>query len=184
MFSKTNSILLMLVAVIAFSFIFYGNTARAEETNLTTSQIESIRSSCAGTESTLGQLHSNDALLRVNVGQAYESISTRLIKRFNSRVAYNNLNNSALILASDNYDKSLDAFRNSYRDYETSLSELIATDCQNNPTDFYNHLIVTRDKRLAVRKNIELINGQLQNYADNVNAFEVNYRTVAEQNES
>lgn len=168
-----------LAGLLAFSM-----PAKAEPVNLTPGQTEYVRSVCSSTETSLIQLHTNDALLRVNVGQSYESISTRLIKRFNSRVAFNNLNNSSLLTVTSEYDKSLDLFRNAYRDYETSLSSLSEMDCQNEPANFFSLLESTRAKRLNVRNSIISMNTHLQKYSSEVLNFETNYRTVAGQDGS
>ena len=164
--------------------LVFSGTARADDIHLTPNQLERVKSICLSSEASLNQLHSNDALLRVNVGQNYESINNRLMKRFNSRVSYNNLNNSALVASTNEYDKSLDIFRNSYRDYETSLSSLISLNCDQNPAEFYNLLEITRAKRANVRASVENINAQLENYSTEVNNFDTNYRSVAGQGEN
>lgn len=164
--------------------LVFSGTARADDIHLTPNQLERVKSICLSSEASLNQLHSNDALLRVNVGQSYESISNRLMKRFNSRVSYNNLNNSALVASTNEYDKSLDIFRNSYRDYETSLSSLISLKCDESPAEFYALLESTRAKRTNVRANVENINAQLENYSAEVNNFDTNYRSVAGQGEN
>lgn len=180
----TKRIALFLLSATAVVLFLMTSSANAEETHLTPNQAEYISSVCKTIEPSLTQLHSNDALLRVNVGQNYESIGTRLLNRFSARVQFNNLNNSNLVTANDEYDKSLVLFRNAYRDYEVSLSELIALDCQKEPTRFFNTLENTRSKRQAVRQQVEAVNAQLQIFMDTVNQFEEGYRTVAGQNGS
>lgn len=158
--------------------------ARADDTHLTPNQLERVRAVCSSSEASLNQLHTNDALLRVNLGQNYESIGTRLIKRFNSRVSYNNLNNSLLVATTNEYDKSLNAFRNTYSIYESSLSSLISLNCDENPAEFYNLLEETRTKRENVRASVTNVNAQLENYVKEVENFETNYRSVAGQSEN
>lgn len=179
---KRSKLIFFVVSLSVLGFFGLSKNAGADEIHLTPNQLDYIKASCEATEVSLSQLHSNDALSRVNLGQSYEAISTRLIKRFNSRVAYNNLNNSSLVAVSNEYDKSLNLFRNSYQEYEVSLSNLISIDCQNNPEQFFGKLESTRTKRLLVRENVDNVNTQLKNYSIEVNNFETNFQTLAGKN--
>ncbi len=185
MFSKnvliyiSLALTLSLASLGAYIFLAY-QPAAAQEEPLSTMQLHQISSTCRQAEGSLGQLQTNDALVRVNSGQAYESISTRLMKRFNARVAYNNLNNSALVLATTNYDRDLDIFRNAYREYDVTMGKLISIDCERHPASFYKQLELARQKRLNVRHTIEVINNNLKEYGLEVDNFEANYRLVAQ----
>ena len=57
-----------------------------------------IRSQCQSIRSTLQRIQHNDALLRVNVGQAYNTISTNLIAKLNSRLALAQIDSSRMVV--------------------------------------------------------------------------------------
>jgi len=104
---------------------------KAQSTNtISDSQIKLIKTNCVSTKDTLNRIHASDALLRVNMGQIYESISTKLMDGFNGRVVGNNLNGINLISISSEYGQTLDKFRADYINYEEKMSTAMSIDCQ------------------------------------------------------
>lgn len=79
-------------------------------TVLTESQIESIKDRCLASKVALNKLHSTDALLRVNLGQKYENISSRLMAPLNSRVALNSYDSLDLVETTVDFNRALDVF--------------------------------------------------------------------------
>lgn len=66
------------------------------------------------------------------MGQSYESISTKLMVRFNNRLANNNITNDNLLGVTNSFAMVLDTFRFDYISYEEQLTIAINIDCQNN----------------------------------------------------
>ncbi len=144
----------------------------AQENALSERHINHIRDNCVSAKNTLSQLHASDALLRVNRGQLYESISTKLMSRFNTRVSNNGFNNSDLVSVTTGYGRTLDAFRSSYQTYEEQLSVALRIDCQKNPTQFYEAVASARTKRSQVNSDIIRLNRYIDDYQKAVEALE------------
>jgi len=153
----------------------------AQNNTITSQQAEQIRSNCVSTKNTLNQLHASDALLRVNRGQVYESILTKLMDRFNGRLSNKNINNSDFISITDKYSSMLDSFRADYQTYEEHLSIALNVDCSSNPTEFYNAVASARTKRDQVHTDVVKLNQFLDQYQLALNQFEKDYQTAAKE---
>lgn len=154
---------------------------RAQDTTtITPQQIEYIRGNCISLKNTLNQTHISDALLRVNMGQRYELISTKLMNRFNARVGSNNFSNTGLISAYRNFNTELENFRIDYKSYEEKLSETINIDCVLEPTAFYEAIILVRIERFQVYSDIVKLNKYIDEYLSAVNVFENSFKTIIE----
>lgn len=151
----------------------------AQDANITPQQIEQIRGNCVSLKNTLNQLHVSDALLRVNMGQRYELMSTKLMDRFNSRVSSNNLSNIGLVFVSNGYKTALDVFRSDYKTYEENLSATIKINCDSQPSAFYEAIVTARANRSQVHTDIVNLNQFIDQYQSAVIQFEQNYQTVA-----
>lgn len=145
-------------------------------TNLSQSQQAAIVANCSSTKNTLNQLHVSDALLRVNMGQMYEAISTKLMDGFNNRVSNNGFNNSNLSGVSNSYDSQLDKFRSDYITYEDNLSTAINIDCKKNPTGFYDAVSTARNDRIKVHDDVVQLNKLIDEYGLRVNQFKDDYQ--------
>lgn len=123
-----------------------------------------IVAACTATRSSLSQLHRSDASMRVNRGQLYEYISTKLMARFNGRVALNRLDSTALVAATANYEKALATFRDTYQVYEEQLSGVLRTDCKGQPEAFYEGILSARQKRSDVAHAVAELQAALDSY--------------------
>ena len=146
-----------------------------ESDSITDAQMVKIRSQCTDLQSTLTRVHVNDALLRVNRGQLYELLSTKLMARLNSRIALNRLDSTKLIAATTIYEKHLKEFRANYQAYEEALSGTIKTNCVNQPVLFYDQLQEVRVKRAEVFSSTEALGNSIQAYKDAFDEFKKPY---------
>lgn len=164
---------------IGFSLIVLGlvqvPVGAEESDSITDVQMVKIRSQCTDLQSTLNRVHVNDALLRVNRGQLYELLSTKLMARLNSRIALNRLDSTKLVAASTVYEQYLREFRANYQAYEEALSGTIKTNCVNQPVGFYDQLRDVRAKRLEVFKSTEKLESSIQAYKDAFDEFKQPY---------
>lgn len=120
---------------------------------MTEAHIARIRANCVDAQSTLSQLHASDALLRVNRGRLYESISTQLMVPFNSRVSINQLDGAKLVAISTTYEAQLASFRANYKLYEEAMSQALRINCTNEPVAFYDQVNSAHTKRQKVHDN-------------------------------
>src|SRR5688572_262917 len=136
---KRISILVFIFAATIVASAIAGHVSvRAENTPMTEAHIARIRDNCVDAQSTLRQLHASDALLRVNRGQLYESISTKLMAPLNSRISLNRLDGVNLVSIATTYEGQLTYFRQSYQQYEEAMSRTLKINCTNQPVVFYD----------------------------------------------
>jgi hypothetical protein len=169
---KRYSTLLLVFGAITLVSFYMSTAVHADDTSIpmTEAHITRIRNSCVQAQSSLTQLHATDALLRVNRGQIYESISTKLMEPLNSRAAINSLDATQLVSVATLYDQQLTAFRNDYQQYEQTMSKTLKIDCKNQPVEFYDSVTDTRNKRVTVHNDTVNLQTTIQSYKT---AFEV-----------
>ena len=138
---------------------------------MTEDHIARIRDNCVDAQSSLAQIHASDALLRVNRGQLYESISTKLMAPLNSRIALNKLDGGSLTTVTVAYESALDKFRNDYQDYEQALSAALQINCRNQPVAFFDSVRAARDDRTKVHDDITSLQGMIEKYRTTFEAF-------------
>lgn len=163
-----------LVLTVVFSGVSLLSVA-AEDTTITDQQVNRIRGNCTSAKNTLSQLHASDALLRVNMGQIYELMSTKLMDKFNSRVSSNDFDNSNLTSVFRSYNSALDTFRSDYQTYEEHLSSAISIDCLQQPVSFYDTVASARAERNRVHGDIIKLNQYIDQYQSAVSQFEKDY---------
>lgn len=150
-------------------------SAQSNKIGPTKTQIQLVRDNCLTLKTTINQLHTSDALLRVNMGQLYESLSIKLMSGFNNRIANNNFNNDVLTATTNSYNSTLDKFRTDYQAYEEQLSSAISINCNNQPASFYNAISLARNYRDQVHTDILKLNQSITRYQSNLDQFENDY---------
>lgn len=164
----------MITAVTLSGLIFIKVSAQSANQQ----QIDQVKINCLSIKNTLSQLLVSDALLRVNMGQRYELVSTKLMDRFNSRVSSNGLNIDNLSAASGSYKTQLDTFRADYIAYEENLASTVKIDCTNQPGEFYDSLVSTRLKRAQVYNDVTGLDYKISQYRSAVSDFETKYQSM------
>lgn len=169
----------LLIGIFGLAFLLLVPMAAKAENGepLTDAQLVQIRGRCTSIQSTLNRIHANDALLRVNQGQLYDRLSTNLMAPFNSRLALNRLDGTDLVRVTSTYEVHLSNFRSSYQSYEQSLSGALRSDCEKQPTTFYNLLETARDKRNKVKKSVDNLNKDITTYKEAFKSFAKPYET-------
>ena len=172
----------LIISCLAIAVVLTGAVflkVSAQDQPITSQQIDLIRGNCVSTKNTLNQLHASDALLRVNRGQIYESIETKLMNGFNGRLSNNNFNNSNMTSITNNYESTLNNFRSHYIIYEEQLASAISIDCSKQPGAFYEAISSARTKRSQVHADVVKLNQYIDQYQAAVDQFEKDYQTAA-----
>lgn len=157
---------------IVLTVVLAGSSAYAEPAApLSNSQQAQIRQNCSRIKTTLARIHANDGLLRVNQGQQYETIATKLMAPLNSRIALNQLDGVDMAKTTVDYNAQLSKFRTEYRQYEERLSALLRADCKKNPTEFYSLIKPARDYRERVSVTTTKLNQLIDQYQTQLDAF-------------
>jgi hypothetical protein len=150
----------------------------AAGTSLSDADIQKIQSTCQSMKTTLNQLDVSDALLRVNRGQFYESLASKLMDPFNGRLASNNIEVINFLSITNRYRSTLNSFRTDYSSYEQQLSNAMNTDCNKSPQAFYDAVQSARDKRNTVHSDVASINQAITDYQTAVSSFADTYKNA------
>lgn len=143
----------------------------ADNSTMTDTQIARIKSNCTSVKASLNQLRVNDALLRVNRGQMYDSMTSKLMSPFNSRVNSNNLDSTNLVSVTNNYNTAFTNFSNDYQLYAEQLSTAIDIDCQKEPVSFYDAVASTRADRNQVHSDVVILHQYIDDYSTAFTTF-------------
>lgn len=166
---------LLTVAALVVTVLSFVSLAPAHADPLTTDQSQHIVSTCSSIKSTLNQLHVSDTLLRVNRGQFYESMSSKLMTKFNARLNNNGIDNNAFVTITNDYTTLLNTFRTDYQLYEIQLSNTIAINCFKQPSTFNDAVVQARVLRNKVHDDVNNLNSQLVSYQTGVNTLLATY---------
>lgn len=172
-----KSIIICAITATAISGLSFWAVSAFDGT-MSDNQILQIRGQCLSVKNTLNQLHSSDALLRVNRGQIYESMYTKLMDKFNYRVSSNKLNNDELKTIATEYNLALNTFRSDYQYYEEQLTKAIDIDCSAKPTQFYDAVALARTKRAQVHIDVDILNEKIDNYQVALGKFEEAFQST------
>jgi hypothetical protein len=118
-------------------------------------------------------------LLRVNRGQFYESMASKLMDRFNTRLSNNSIDNNAFVTITNGYGATLNTFRADYQSYEQQLSATLAIDCTKQPTAFNDAMASARASRNKVHDDVTRLNQQITDYQTAVSNFATSYNQVS-----
>lgn len=171
---------LLIIGVIATVFLsMIGVRSVSAQATLTDQQLGQISANCLSIKNVLNQLHANDALLRVNRGQIYEAMSTKLMERFNARLNSNNLDSTGTQAVTNSYRAALATFRADYQAYERQLSAAIRVDCDQHPADFHAAIEDARTKRAKVHTDVIRLHQYIDDYRSAVSDFLINFERVS-----
>lgn len=119
---------------------------------------------CLAVKFKLSEVHQQDGLLRVTMGQRYENISTKLMARLNGRIVENRMDGGELIKLAANFETALSDFRDDYKAYEVSMNNLLKADCQSQKQTYYLALQDTKELRAEVQNDVEILNRSIDMY--------------------
>lgn len=157
---------------------FASMPVKAED--LTPDQAQRVKANCVSIKNSLEQLHATDALLRVNRGQVYESVASKLMDKFNDRLGSNQLDNKAMTTVTTNYRTALATFRTDYIAYEQKLSAAIRIDCTTQPNTFHTTVEEARKLRNTVHSDVQKLHRLMKDYHTSVSDFLLNYERISQ----
>lgn len=175
-----RALLIVTVSVLTIGALLGFMSTSAKADDLTPEQTQHIKANCVAIKGSLNQLHVSDALLRVNRGQVYESLGSRLMDSFNDRLSGNQLDNRAMTTVTNSYRNALLAFRTDYIAYEQKLSEAIRIDCVAQPNTFHTTIEEARKLRTVVHEDVLKIHRSIDDYRGAVSDFLLNFERIAQ----
>lgn len=126
---------------------------------ITSEQKTTIVDHCDAMKDSLKSLQRTDSRARVYLGRYYETILTNFITPLNIRLVENNISDAKLLDNQTSFASRRSSFNNNYISYQQSLEELVNVDCKSEPEKFYEKLLVTREKRKIVKKDVSKMRG-------------------------
>lgn len=175
-----RSIVLVIASLLSLGVLFAFSSTPARADDLSPEEVEQVKTNCVSIKNSLNQLHASDALLRVNRGQIYESMASKLMERFNNRLEINNLDNLAMSAVTASYRQALTTFRLDYIAYEQKLSEAIRIDCVSQPNTFHQTVLKARELRADVHDDVRRLHQIIDDYRSAVGSFLVNYERLSQ----
>lgn len=113
-----------------------------------------ISDHCNEIKNDLKNVQKNDARIRVFLGGKYETILTHFIVPLNIRLVENSLSNADLVENQNSFTETKSLFNNDYISYQQALENLVAMDCKNEPSSFYEQLTKVRKKRKTIEQDV------------------------------
>jgi hypothetical protein len=175
-----NSLIRSACIVVIAAYLLFVATPVSAQTTLSQEQRDRISANCLTIKNTLTQLRASDALLRVNRGQVYEALGTRLMDRFNARLGSNGLDARGLTSLTKSYDERLAQFRIHYDEYARQLETALRIDCSNDPDAFHLAITNARTKRAIVHEDVLRLHTLIDDYRSSVNDFRLNFERVSD----
>ena len=156
--------------LIASSLLVTPRAVEAQSVDATADSeiIKTLDRNCSSVRVAIKNIHTNDALTRVNVGQRYNSISTKLMARLNGRLAINKLDSSKLVNITNEFESTRLKFNSNYNDYDTAMTDLQRVKCSNNVADYYQKLTVAREARNKLSEDVKILDELLVRYKEEV----------------
>lgn len=121
---------------------------------LTKSQEEAIAERCDTIKDSLKKIQKEDARTRVYLGGYYEAILSKFIMPLNVRLVENNLSNAGLVENQNKFAAGRTVFANDFVAYQQKLEELVGMDCKEKPEEFYDELVLVRQKRKIMVQDV------------------------------
>lgn len=155
---------------VAVSLIFAGGifvvVAHAQTDTLTPEKQTIITQNCILSQTALQHIQYNDTATRVNRGQGYETILSRLMTPLNTRTTSGGYNDSAttLIDITKRYQQVLDSFKNHYSDYDNAISSSLKVKCKDNQAKFYGYLEEARRQRQTIAGDVDNLSSLVNEY--------------------
>jgi hypothetical protein len=174
--------LFMMIGLTLASIVLPFASVSAQQTpgmsdEMTDTHIQRIQANCGDALRTIQQLHTNDAPLRVDRGQVFDSISTKLMARLNGRLVLNKLDGSSLVKITAQYDKTLGDFRKNYKQYDDQMSIVLTINCTKQPVTFYDNVGKARDLRTKLHANVVSLNHLVGDYEKAFDVFRSQFKS-------
>lgn len=117
-------------------------------------QSEAIVGRCDTIKDDLKKVQKEDARARVYLGGYYETILSKFIMPLNVRLVENNLSSAGLVENQNKFAETKTTFASDFIGYQQGLEELVGIDCKQKPEEFYDKLVVVRQKRKIMVQDV------------------------------
>jgi hypothetical protein len=139
-------------------------------------KIENVRTNCSDIKDTVKRVQNSDRNTRVSLGRTYQQILSDFITPMNVRLVKNNRFDYNLNEIQNSFVSAREEFNRNYIYYGQTLETLLATDCKNNPEDFYGKLIEVRNARKSVAESVKNLEGIIDEHTAAVTELKETFR--------
>lgn len=167
---KTSIVATACVSAIAIFVAFSATSAHAAD--LTDERRGAISQNCGSIKSSLKALQKSDSRTRVLLGTTYQNILTNYLTPLNLRLVKSSLPSPELVNLQSDFINSRNDFSRLFISYSQSLEELIATNCQTRPDEFFDRLEITRERRAALSRSVQALADTLSHHLELVEQLE------------
>ena len=161
---KRKIIFLNYIILLVICLVGVVNFGMKTASAMTSSDCETVRTS-------LKMLQKSDARARVYLGAYYETVLTKYMMPMNVRLIENNLSNADLVENQNSFVETRRVFSNDFINYQKSLEELVGLNCKEAPKDFYDKLVVVRQKRKIMEQDVLKMREILAQHVKLINAL-------------
>lgn len=154
---------------LAIGLVVVVPTAMAD-TDMSAEKQTIITQTCVSSQTVLQRIQHNDAATRVNRGQGFETLITRLMTPLNTRTTARGFNESAALLldTSKRYQQTLENFKDTYEAYDNALTGALRTKCKDKPAKFYEYIEQARKHRQNLAGEVATLHHLAGEYRANV----------------
>ena len=139
---------------------------------LSENQSNAIKDNCSTIQESLKNVQKKDSRTRVYLGGYFETILSKYIKPLNHRLVENSISDINIINEQTEFANAKTQFSNDFIIYQKSLESLIATNCKENPDDFYDILTTTRALRATVLSDVMNLKQLILDHSSSVQLLE------------
>ena len=132
----------------------------------------SISQNCSTITNSLVSLRKRDISTRVSRVYVYEFLLQRT-QAFGTRLKNNKLEHKAVDGDNQIVELQLSQFKQDYDSYDDHLTNLIATNCNTDPQDFYNKLTSVRAERKQLASDVQNIHESWQKIIKDIKAVKL-----------
>ncbi len=168
--------IILYIAALSIFCLFSSANVFADDNTLSQEKSDNIITNCDSIRDSLKKLQRTDSKTRVALGTSYQTIVNQYITPLNVRLVKNNRFDADLNDIQNNFAEARESFNRSFIIYSQQLESLLVADCHNNPQDFYNHLIATRNARKVVLDSTEKISNIINKHIEKVALLRTSFR--------
>lgn len=150
---------------------------------LSEEKAENVKTNCSDIKDTLKRVQNSDRNTRVSLGRSYQQILSDFITPMNVRLVKVNRFDYNLNEIQNHFASAREQFNQDYIRYSQTLETLLATDCKDNPADFYNKLIETREAREKVAKTVQDLETIINEHTEAIKGMKESFRPKENINE-
>ena len=133
--------------------VFADEKTNTEKLKITEAQSKSIIEHCDSIKDNLRAVQRDDSRTRVYLGGYFDAILSRFIMPLNVKLVEANMSSSSLVTNQKNFAEMKETFSKDFVSYQKRLEDLIAMDCKEHPEEFYQNLVVVREKRKIMNQD-------------------------------